>query len=762
MSQIPNAAYNPTASPVSNSVSFAGSAPVPQQVQIGAGWGDLGAAFSAFSQTLAGVFTQVTKIDRQKAMEEGEQKMLANRTNYRKMVESGEIDPVENPWEALGAASADATMHADRWKAKVREEYQQRVMTDPGFATSVGAAEDFINERMKTELDSGLNNPVWQRTFMKDTSTFVTNMSITHADEVVKNRRKRAEEGLITGVLSDISDWKAVNGDTQTPLNEQMNTRSNEFYQTYGADMTRDTMVQTVLRARQESGDDPALLAELSKLKLGTGPLTSTAAYKAAELMASERLTAARTDRDSKELASFLSDAIINGKDVSPETINRQIAAIRPGIDKLEAAQVSAAATKVIEPMRTQVYQGTRNRLVFQYAQALSSAYTVDQRGMLPMDSGSVLARDPNQMKLELMRQINGVRGKLNLPLTEGFSEEEAKTLMSLAKAEASKGVLNGVLGLKNPDGTPDYETQALVTTNFAIRAKTDSPYMPILEGGIQTFRINPTPELAKANAAYGTSLVATYRAAASMGSNLKVLGFTEETALFAESLDSSLKAGSPIEQAMMNASYEVPRNAPLPTKMTEDDISAALLKKYSGTFKSATTASWQASQVQQAASNFMSQYKMRLLGKDLRTAELDRFITNRAMTTANGTIVIKPENTNSNTQIFAYEEPWNVLQRKYEETLKASDSTIKGVRFRELRGGAYYVEIYRADLNFTQIPNSGIEALNSAGLGASFDLDEAYDAFLKLKTKEADDAYNLRKNFDMSTMYGMPMGGPR
>jgi hypothetical protein len=152
----------------------------------------------------------------------------------------------------------------------------------------------------------------------------------------------------------------------------------------------------------------------------------------------------------------------------------------------------------------------------------------------------------------------------------------------------------------------------------------------------------------------------------------------------------------------------------------------------------------------------------MRLLGKDLRTAELDRFITNRAMTTANGTIVIKPENTNSNTQIFAYEEPWNVLQRKYEETLKASDSTIKGVRFRELRGGAYYVEIYRADLNFTQIPNSGIEALNSAGLGVSFDLDEAHDAFLKLKTKEADDAYNLRKNFDMSTMYGMPMGGPR
>jgi hypothetical protein len=246
------------------------------------------------------------------------------------------------------------------------------------------------------------------------------------------------------------------------------------------------------------------------------------------------------------------------------------------------------------------------------------------------------------------------------------------------------------------------------------------------------------------------------------MGSNLKTLGFTEETALFAESIDSSLRAGSPIEQAMMNASYEVPRNAALPQKMSEDDISTAVLKKYSGTFTSAVTSSWQASQVQEAASNFMGQYKIRRLGKDLKTAELDRFITNKAMTTANGTIVIKPENTNANTQVFTYEEPWNVLQREYEDILKASDSTIKGVRFRELRGGAYYAEIYRADLNFTQIPNSGIEALNAAGLGVSFNLDEAHDVYLKYKTKEADDAYMLRQNFDMTLMYGMPMGGPR
>ena len=760
MSQIPNAAYNPTATPVSNSVSFAGSAPVPQQVQIGAGWGDLGAAFSAFSQTLAGVFTQVTKIDRQKAMEEGEQKMMANRTNYRKMVESGEIDPVENPWEALGAASADATMHADRWKAKVREEYQQRVMTDPGFATSVGAAEDFINERMKTELESGLDNPVWQRTFMKDTSAFVTNMSITHADEVVKNRRLRAEEGLITGILSDYKDWSAVKGDTQIPLHEQFNTRKDEYYQTYGSQLTQSALTKVFIKLREESGDDPAVLAELDQVTLGTGPFTSTAAYKAAEVANADDLSKARQSRDSKEMSAWLSSQLLSNGDVSPESMKRQLKAIRPGIDDAEAAQVSAAVSKSIDPMRTQIYDGFRSNLVSATSKQMLKAYTPDANGNIPMDFASIKARDPKQTELSLMGQLNATRARLGLPLSKDSSQEQAQILHTLAVVSASEEVRRVSMGLRDQNGNPDYAARAGMNTTWAVQAGTQSPDMPEIETAVQLFRQSPSPEAAKSFIPAMNLGWQTYRAVKARGASPQSIGMTEETSAFFESMDSTLSSNGSIEAGMMNASAQFPRGTPIPAMMTPDDIATSAVSHFNGYWTSKGTAVWQASQVQDDLVSHMSTSANRMQGKDARVAEVEKFLTKNALVLDNGTVVMRPEFMNASTQAFASTGPWNTLSTAYKKVLSQKDPTIEGVRFRSLANGKYYVQVYRADKSFSELSSDAIAELNANGLTASFSIQEANDVYIKSKVKERDAVEEILNNMRTNTQ-ALQFGGP-
>lgn len=737
MSQIPNAAYNPTANPVSSSVSFAGSAPVPQQVQIGAGWGDLGAAFSAFSQTLAGVFTQVTKIDRQKAMEAGEQKMLANRTNYRKMVESGQIDPVENPWEALGAASADATMHADRWKTKVRAEYQQRIMSDPGFATSVGAAEDFINQRMKTELDSGLDNPVWQRTFMKDTSAFVTNMSITHADEVVKNRRLRAEEGLVTGILSDYKDWSAVKGDTQTPLHEQFNARKDEYYQTYGTQLTQSALTKVFIKLREESGDDPAVLEELSKVTLGTGPFTSTAAYKAAEVASASDLTKSRQTRDAKELSSWLSSSLMSGEDVSPQAMKAKLKAIRPGIPEDELAQITTAVSKNIEPMRTQLYDGFRGSLVSATAKQMLKAYMPDANGNIPMDFASIKARDSKQTELSLMGQLNATRARLGMPLSKDASEEQAKILHTLAVVSASEDVRKASMGLKDQNGNPDYAARAGMNTTWAIQAGTQNPDMPEIEAAVQFFRQSPSPESAKGFVPAMTLGSLTYRAAKARGASPKSIGMTEETAAFFESMNATLNANGTIEAAMMNASVQVPRGVPVPAMMTPDDIATAAVAHFNGYFTSKGTAVRQADDVQAELVAFMSSSENRIKGADARKAAVENFLTTNTLVLDNGTVVMKPEFVNAATQSFNSPGPWNTLASDYKKVLSAKDPTIKGVKFKSLSNGRYYVQVYRADQSSRELSSDAIAELNANGLTASFSIDEANDVYIKSKIKE-------------------------
>jgi hypothetical protein len=741
-------------------VSFAGSAPVPQQVQIGAGWGDLGAAFSAFSQTLAGVFTQVTKIDRQKAMEEGEQKMLANRTNYRKMVESGQIDPVENPWEALGAASADATMHADRWKTKVRAEYQQRIMSDPGFATSVGAAEDFINQRMKTELDSGLDNPVWQRTFMKDTSAFVTNMSITHADEVVKNRRLRAEEGLVTGILSDYKDWSAVKGDTQIPLHEQFNARKDEYYQTYGAQLTQSALTKVFIKLREDSGDDPAVLEELSKVTLGTGPFTSTAAYKAAEVASAADLTKARQTRDAKELSSWLSTSLMSGEDVSPQAMKAKLKAIRPGMPDDELAQITTAVSKNIEPMRTQLYDGFRSGLVSATSKQMLKAYMPDANGNIPMDFASIKARDQKQTELSLMGQLNATRARLGMPLSKDASEEQAKILHTLAVVSASEDVRKVSMGLKDQNGNPDYAARAGMNTTWAVQAGTQNPDMSEIETAVQLFRQSPSPEAAKSFIPAMTLGWHTYRAAKARGASPKSIGMTEETEAFFESMNSTLNANGSIEAGMMNASAQVPRGVPIPTMMTPDDIATSAVAHFNRGFTGRGTAVRLADDVQPYLIAEMSRSENRMRGADARKAAVENFLTKHALVLDNGTVVMKPEFVNAATQSFTSPGPWNTLSSAYKKVLSAKDPTIQGVKFKSLANGKYYVQVYRADQSSSELSSDAIAELNANGLTASFSIDEVNDVYIKSKVKEQDAVDEILKNMQTNTQ-AFRFGGP-
>jgi hypothetical protein len=214
MTGLPQPFYNPQIAPTSTFSQPFTAAPTPVQVQLGQGMEDIGPAFMNFSQTLASFVGRQASIKKEEDIKSGQAKLMASRKTFRQLVDSGKIDPATNPWEAYGAAQADAILSARDFTAKLEADYEAEAAKNPMFMSSVDSFDTFANERIRQAASSGVQNPIWVNTFLSEIDPDVAKLSKNHVVGVGQLRRKKMSEGLSVGIASDIGSMMKDIGDT--------------------------------------------------------------------------------------------------------------------------------------------------------------------------------------------------------------------------------------------------------------------------------------------------------------------------------------------------------------------------------------------------------------------------------------------------------------------------------------------------------------------------------------------------------------------
>jgi hypothetical protein len=567
MSQLPNPFYNPSASPVSTGVTPFVPAPAPQQVQIGSGWGDLGAAFAQFSTTLANFVGQKVTSDRQKAMADGELKAMKSRTTFRKMVENGQIDPVANPWEALGAASADGVIQAERFKGKLKTEYDQKMLTDPEFGSSMSSVEDFVNTRMENELAVGVQNPIWQRSFMKESNGFLAQLSESHGVTVATNRRNKmftaigSQIGAEFGTLVETTKGKDIfSPESEADIKKAHATLQpivDELSHTVGSAAT-PKMVEAILQSRIDSGNNPILEEAAKKIKLGTGYLFQTDAYKAAEFANKDVLDRASNKRDLDLLGKYTYEALKSGKPLSDSEFTAEARRIRPSISDEEVGMRWSAVQANMEPIQKRLIKDETNQLVSGLANMLANAYSIDpQTGRVPTSPEAMQARDPLAVKQALVAKSMAVYAKYGYTGTPESISTIVDNQMLLAKGKASVLLGNHLI---NSGMSPTQ--QGSVAANWSMGSETVLPMMSSVRAAYSQFIQNPVKDAVSPQLMYGLSA---YQEVARSGGDFKAVGFSEDQVKFFARLSDATAGGAPLQEAAVAASGSVSLSSALP-----------------------------------------------------------------------------------------------------------------------------------------------------------------------------------------------------
>lgn len=573
MSQLPNAFYNPSASPVSTGVTPFVPAPAPQQVQIGAGWGDLGAAFAQFSTTLANFVGQKVTSDRQKAMAEGELKAMKSRTTFRKMVENGQIDPVANPWEALGAASADGVIQAERFKGRLKTEYDQKMLTDPEFGSSMSSVEDFVNTRMENELAVGVQNPIWQRSFMKESNGFLAQLSESHGVTVATNRRNKmftaigSQFGAEFGGLVETTKGKDLyNPEVQKEIkktSETLQAHVDELSHTVGSVAT-PKMSESIVEILINSGNDPVVLEAANKIKLGTGKLADTDAFKAAMFANKDQLERAANKRDVELLGQYTYEFLKSGKPLSDSEFTTEARRIRPSISDEEVGMRWSAVQTNMKPIQAKLTQDEINTEVSYLSRRMANAFSIDPRtNELPTTSEAINTRDKLAVKVQMVEKFTAIYAKYGQAGTPESVSNIVDNQMLLATGKAAVLLQNN---LRNSGMS--FTQQGSVAGRWTMAAGTVLPGIAEVRAGYSRMIQNPVKGALSQQLVYG---LAAYQEISRSGGDLKAAGFSEDQSKYFESLSIATASGTPLEEAAVASAAEVPASSALPKSVGEN-----------------------------------------------------------------------------------------------------------------------------------------------------------------------------------------------
>lgn len=165
-------------------------------------------SFSELSSTVGQLAITLKKEYNQDQVRIGQDLVNSNRKTYADLVKSGEIDPSENPWMAVGAQVASGVLEASRSRAEFQQEYDRRIAENPELLKDnqffdALAASYAQNKKAQFGTTQYLSD-----SFFDSFNPYLMSMGMKHSENIVQYRQGKIVQSLrvkVDEVLQDLT-----------------------------------------------------------------------------------------------------------------------------------------------------------------------------------------------------------------------------------------------------------------------------------------------------------------------------------------------------------------------------------------------------------------------------------------------------------------------------------------------------------------------------------------------------------------------------
>lgn len=169
-------------------------------------------SFSELSSTVGQLAITLTKEYNKEQVQKGQDLVNSNRKIYADLVKSGEINPSENPWMAVGAQVASGVLEGAQARAEFQKEYDRRVAEDPELLKDnqffdALAASFAQNKKAQFGTAQYLSD-----SFFDSFNPYLMSMGMKHSENIVKYRQGKIVQSLRVKVDDGLKDLTADRG----------------------------------------------------------------------------------------------------------------------------------------------------------------------------------------------------------------------------------------------------------------------------------------------------------------------------------------------------------------------------------------------------------------------------------------------------------------------------------------------------------------------------------------------------------------------
>ena len=152
--------------------------------------------FSELSQSVVRLASMLKTEQNKEEFREGQDLVNSSRSNYANLVASGQINPDENPWFAVGAQTASGTIQGFQSRAEFQKEYDRLIAEDPERMRDNDFYDAYAASFVQNKRAQLGDSPYLVDSFFESFNPYVNQFGMKHAENVVKYRQNKIMEGI--------------------------------------------------------------------------------------------------------------------------------------------------------------------------------------------------------------------------------------------------------------------------------------------------------------------------------------------------------------------------------------------------------------------------------------------------------------------------------------------------------------------------------------------------------------------------------------
>lgn len=176
-------------------------------------------SFGELSQSMVKVASTIKNDLNAENFQEGVRKVNESRSTYKTLVETGQIQPNENPWLTVGAQKASGVLEASKAEIELREKYNQDVANNPDLLKDSNYFDTLVSSFVQNKTQQIGGAPYLSDSFYENFNPSMIKLAAENSTNVGKYKTQKIIDSIqvqvnevLKGIASKSTEPRPVGG----------------------------------------------------------------------------------------------------------------------------------------------------------------------------------------------------------------------------------------------------------------------------------------------------------------------------------------------------------------------------------------------------------------------------------------------------------------------------------------------------------------------------------------------------------------------